>query len=106
MAIIRHIRRKSAFVTRNYGKRPRYDEKPMADIEKEWQDRVAAMLKAEMARRNVSYRELEARLREMGIEDNEKNLSTKISRGRFGAAFFFQCMSAIGCRTVRLDPDN
>jgi hypothetical protein len=63
------------------------------------------MLKAEMARRKIGYRELEARLREMGIEDNEKNLSTKISRGAIGAAFFFQCMKAIGCQTVRLEDD-
>lgn len=40
-------------------------------------------------RRNIAYRELEARLRAMGINDNEKNLSTKISRGRFAASFFF-----------------
>ena len=79
---------------------------PVPDKDREWCERVAGMLKAEMARRNVSYRELEARLREMGIEDNEKNLSTKISRGRFGAAFFFQCMAAIGCRTIHLDNDG
>ena len=78
----------------------------MADTRKEWQDRVAGMLKAEMARRKISYRELEARLRAMGIEDNEKNLSTKISRGNIGAAFFFQCMKAIGCRTIHLDTDE
>ena len=76
------------------------------EIDDEWQGRAAAMLKAEMTRRNVSYRELETRLRAMGIEDNEKNLSTKISRGRFAAAFFLQCMAAIGCRTIRLDPDD
>jgi hypothetical protein len=75
----------------------------MPDIQKEWQDRVAGMLKAEMVRRKISYRELETRLRAMGIEDNEKNLSTKISRGTIGAAFFFQCMKAIGCQTIRLD---
>lgn len=80
---------------------------PGADeIDKEWQDKVAGMVKAEMARQNVSYRQLEARLRAMGIEDNEKNLSTKISRGRFSATFFFQCMRALGCRVLHLDDDN
>jgi hypothetical protein len=80
-------------------------DRPVADIDKEWRDKVAAMVKAEMARRNIGYRELEARLRAMGIDDNEKNLSTKISRGRFAASFFFQCMSAIGCFTIRLDEE-
>jgi hypothetical protein len=78
----------------------------LSDIDTEWQEKVAAMLKAEMARRKVSYRDLEARLRAMGINDNEKNLSTKISRGRFGATFFFQCMKAIGCRAIHLDDDG
>jgi Domain of unknown function (DUF6471) len=77
----------------------------LADIDKEWRDKVATMVKAEMARRNIGYRELEARLRAMGIDDNEKNLSTKISRGRFAASFFFQCMAAIGCFTIRLDEE-
>jgi hypothetical protein len=63
------------------------------------------MLKAEMVRRNVSYRELEVRLRAMGIENNEKNLSTRISRGRFAASFFLQCMSALGCRTIRVEEE-
>ena len=77
----------------------------MTDIDKEWCERVSGMLKAEMARRNISYRELEARLRAMGIENNEKNLSTKISRGRFTAYFFFQCMTAIGCKAIRIDEE-
>lgn len=77
----------------------------LADTDKEWQAKVAAMVKAEMARRNVNYRELQMRLWAMGIEDNEKNLSTKISRGKFAASFFFQCMAAIGCHTIRLDEE-
>ena len=47
----------------------------MADAE--WQEKVAATLKAEMTRRNVGYRELQERLQALGIQDNEKNLSTK-----------------------------
>ena len=78
----------------------------MADPEEKWRERAAATLKAEMTRRSIGYRELEARLRAIGIEDNEKNLSTKISRGKFSAAFLFECMSALGCRTLRLDSDD
>jgi hypothetical protein len=81
------------------------NDRRAADPDKEWQNKVAAMVKAEMARRNITYRELQMRLQSMGIEDNEKNLSTKISRGRFAASFFFQCMAAIGTRTIRLDEE-
>jgi Domain of unknown function (DUF6471) len=78
----------------------------MADTDKEWQDRARGMLRAELARRNLSYVDLADRLRAIGIEDTPKNLSNKIARGMFSAAFFLQCLSAIGCRTIRLDPDQ
>jgi len=81
-------------------------EPGVPEREDEWQLKAAALLKAEMARRNIGYRELEERLKAIGIEDNEKNLSTKISRGRFATAFFLQCMAAIGSKTIRLDPDD
>jgi hypothetical protein len=66
---------------------------------------VAAIVKAEMARRNITYRALQMRLQSMGIQDNEKNLSTKISRGKFSASFFFQCMTALDTRVIRLDEE-
>jgi Domain of unknown function (DUF6471) len=78
----------------------------MNDTDKEWQHKVSGMVKAEMARRNVTYRQLETGLRAIGIEDNAKNLSTKISRGRFTATFFFQCMRVLGCRILHLDNAN
>jgi 3-mercaptopyruvate sulfurtransferase SseA len=77
----------------------------MARVEKDWQDRVKRLLKAELTRRDISYRELAERLRAMGVDENERNISNKIVRGSFTAAFFFQCMAAIGCKTVHLDDD-
>jgi hypothetical protein len=75
----------------------------MADPEKEWQDRVRGMLRAELALRNLSYSDLADRLRTLGITETPKNLSNKVARGTFTAAFFFQCMEVIGCRTIHLD---
>ena len=72
----------------------------MAD--KEWQDRVKGILKAELKRRNVSYRELAEKLSAMGIHETEANIANKISRGGFTAVFLVQCLTAIGCSTVRL----
>ncbi len=70
--------------------------------DKEWQDRVKGILKAELKRRNIHYRELAERLEAMGIHDSERNINNKISRGGFTAVFFVQCLEAIGCQTVRL----
>lgn len=69
----------------------------------EWSERVKGMLKAELKRRNVSYRELAEKLEPLGIRETERNIANKISRGGFTAAFFVQCLVAIGCQTLRLE---
>jgi hypothetical protein len=38
----------------------------------------------------------------MGVAENERNLNNKISRGGFTAAFFLQCLQAIGAQSVRM----
>ena len=70
---------------------------------KAWQARVKGVLKAELKRRNVSYRDLAEKLEAVGVKDNERNISNKIARGSFTAVFFMQCMGAIGCHTIHLD---
>jgi hypothetical protein len=61
------------------------------------------MLKAELKRHHLSYRDLAAKLAEIGVEDTERNVTNKINRGTFTAAFFLQCLSAMGCKMLRLD---
>jgi hypothetical protein len=68
-----------------------------------WQAKVKGLLKAELKRRNLSYADLAEKLKSVGVDDNERNISNKISRGTFTAVFFVQCMEAIGCHTIRLD---
>lgn len=75
----------------------------MARPPKQWQQRVRGLLRAELARRDISYRELVERLATMGIKESEQNIANKLSRGTFTAVFFVQCMEAIGCRTIYLD---
>lgn len=69
----------------------------------DWQERAKNLLKAELKRRNVGYRELAEKLTSLGIPETERNIANKISRGGFTAAFFIQCLSAIGCTTLRLE---
>lgn len=71
--------------------------------DKEWQDRVKGLLKAELKRRNLSYRDLAEKLAGIGVSDSELNIKNKISRGGFTAAFLIQCLEAIGATTLRLD---
>jgi hypothetical protein len=74
--------------------------------DREWQDRVKGILKAELARRHISYRDLADRLNAIGVKENERNIANKLSRGTFTAAFFIQCLDAIDCSTLRLKDDD
>lgn len=77
-------------------------EVPM-EAERDWTAYVKGLLKAELKRRNIGYRELAEKLGALGIHETERNIANKISRGGFTAAFMVQCLSAIGCHTLRLE---
>jgi 3-mercaptopyruvate sulfurtransferase SseA len=78
------------------------DGSDMKANESEWQSRAKNLLKAELKRRGVSYRELAEKLAALGVEDSERNIANKISRGGFTAVFLLQVLTAIGCDTLRL----
>ena len=78
----------------------------MAAKRKDWQAQVKGLLKAELARRSMSYADLANKLAAIGIKDNERNISNKIGRGSFTAVFFLQCMEAIGVNTLHLDNEQ
>lgn len=70
--------------------------------EKEWENKVKGMLKAELKRRNITYADLVGKLADIGVMDSEPNIRNKISRGKFTAVFLVQCLEAIGANEVRL----
>ncbi len=74
----------------------------MAPKRRDWQAEVKGLLKAELARRNLSYADLAAKLATIGVKEEARNISNKIGRGSFTAVFFVQCMEAIGCTTIHL----
>jgi 3-mercaptopyruvate sulfurtransferase SseA len=69
----------------------------------EWAEKVKGLLKSELKRRNISYRELAEKLSALGISETERNIANKISRGGFTAVFLIQCLEAIGSQSLRLD---
>jgi hypothetical protein len=76
---------------------------PKIEDQDEWTVKAKNLLKGELKRRGVTYRQLAERLEAMGVHDTERNLNNKISRGGFTAGFFFLCMAAIGAKELRLD---
>lgn len=75
----------------------------MAGSSKEWGDKAARYLKAELKRAGVPYGELAHRLTEMGIPETDTSVAAKINRGAFPAWFLFAVMKAIGVNALRMD---
>jgi Domain of unknown function (DUF6471) len=71
--------------------------------DEEWQNRVKGLLKAELKRRNLGYRDLAERLGALGVGETDRNIANKISRGGFSAVFLIQCLEAMGAKEIRLD---
>lgn len=75
-------------------------------IEDELTQWIVGMVRARMAEHGLGYADLEARLRAIGVDDNERNLRNKVMRGTFSAAFWVQCLVALGVRSIELHPDR
>lgn len=75
---------------------------PKAGAQDEWTIRAKNILKGELKRRGVTYRQLAERLAERGVQETERNLNNKISRGGFTAGFFLLCLDAINAETISL----
>jgi hypothetical protein len=68
-----------------------------------WEERAKRLLKAELKRADVSYRELAERLKKHGLEETEASIASKLSRGTFAATFFLASLVAIGCEAVTME---
>lgn len=68
----------------------------------EYETRAKNLLKGELKRRGITYGQLAEKLAALGIQETERNLNNKISRGGFTAAFLLQCLEVIGAKTIEL----
>ena len=68
----------------------------------DWEERAKTILRVEMARKGLTYAHLAERLAAIGINDNERNLRNKVSRGKFTAGFLLQCLGALGVMELHL----
>lgn len=69
----------------------------------DWENEARRIVKAELARRGMTYERLAKRLKTIGINETERSIANKMSRGTFSFVFFLQCMSAIGNTKVSFD---
>lgn len=70
--------------------------------DEEWKKYLKGILKAEIARKNLTLIDVAKKLEEIGISETPQNISNKINRGNFGAIFMFQILKVIDCKELRL----
>jgi hypothetical protein len=71
--------------------------------EEHWRKQASQLLKAELTRRGVTYKQLTSLLPAVGGLETEASITQKLGRGRFQLAFFLQCLKAIGVQTAHID---
>lgn len=64
------------------------------------------ILRDELIRREISYKNLARLLESYGVVQNDIQLKTKITRGKFSFQFFLLVMRAIDATTVILENPN
>jgi hypothetical protein len=83
----------------------RYNRYGSMVTDETWKSRVKLLLKGELSRRGIGYKELAVKLEALGVPETEQNIANKLSRGGFSAVFLIQCLDAIDCKTLRLGMD-
>jgi hypothetical protein len=62
----------------------------------DWNHEARRILKFELARRDLTYKQLLKKLQDVGVEgETERSIVNKVSRGAFSFAFFLMCMRAL-----------
>lgn len=70
-----------------------------------WQNEAKRIVRSELVRRGLTYQQLADRLQGMGIEETERSIASKMSRGTFSFVFVLQCMKAMRAASVSFDLD-
>ena len=68
----------------------------------EWDKKVQTLLKVEILKRNLTYKQVSEKLAQIGVIESEPNIRNKLARGTFSAVFLVQCLEAIGSRSLQL----
>lgn len=72
-------------------------------LEFDWNNAAARLLKAEIARADITLAHLAARLTVLGESETDASVRNKLYRGTFSLAFFMRCMAALGHRAIDID---
>jgi Domain of unknown function (DUF6471) len=74
-----------------------------AKTEREWAERTARHLKAELKRADLTYEELAERLKKHGFIETKASIANKLARATISAHFFLASIAAIGHEAITLE---
>jgi hypothetical protein len=72
----------------------------------EWGKLASRIIKVELKKKEMTYKQLAAKLCELNIEYQESDISGRLSRANFSAAFFLQCLTALDIKALQLEDLN
>jgi hypothetical protein len=72
------------------------------EIDAETRGWVRALIRGEMARRGLTYRDLAGLLTAEGLGENEGNLRSKVSRGELSGAVLLAALYVMKCKTINI----
>jgi hypothetical protein len=74
-----------------------------AKNEREWAERAARHVKAELKRAELTYEDLAERMNKHGFTETKASIASKLSRATMSAHFFLAALCAMGRDTVTLE---
>ena len=63
---------------------------------------IRRLIRARMAYKGFEYKDLARRLRELGVEQSESNLRSKVNNGSLGAQLFVYILMALDQRSLEI----
>lgn len=75
----------------------------LAKTEREWAERAARHLKAELKRADLTYDDLAERLKKHGFKETKASIANKLARSTLTASFFLACLAAMELEGVVLE---
>lgn len=74
-----------------------------AKTEREWAERAARHIKAELKRANLTYDDLADRLKTHGFKETKASIANKLARATISAHFFLASLAAMGREQIALE---
>lgn len=68
----------------------------------DWKKQARVLIRTELAKQDMSYKDLARRLEGIGLNIEPKAITNKVSRGSFSFVFFLQCMHVLGVESIQL----